>query len=130
MKKLFLLSLVFLLYGCGYDLNSALRNGDVIDSHGNLENLYKLENFIVDMNSNKESSLRVTQFTEEGDPILIDLSYDLYNGLLMEYDPSRDDYSNLEPFSTQCHSIEHVVDGYYITGCNEIDDIRLVYYMN
>ncbi|WP_253271172.1 DUF4362 domain-containing protein [Sporosarcina sp. D27] len=73
MRELFIIfSLLFILSGCGEYSPSMW---DVVNTHGTIENLGLLENFTQDVSHNKESEVRVVNYTHEGDPIIHDLNY-------------------------------------------------------
>jgi hypothetical protein len=73
MRKLYISFLLPLfLSGCG---EYSPSKHDVVNTHGRIENLSLLEEFIEDVSINKDSEVRVVNYTDEGDPIIHDLKY-------------------------------------------------------
>ncbi|HVJ49092.1 DUF4362 domain-containing protein [Desulfitobacterium sp.] len=75
--------MVFFLTGCSskqalklYTPQQAIANGDVVDVHGQVTNLEKLENFMIAVDKGTASKLKITTYTTEGDPIIKVLDYD------------------------------------------------------
>lgn len=85
MKKLQLLLIaagvvVIAVLFCGnraakYTLHMAKENDDVIDVHGKITNMYKLEEFYDDVNSGHAGSIRITRYNTEGEAIIYDIDY-------------------------------------------------------
>lgn len=74
--------MVFVLTGCSgkqalkaYSPQQAIANGDVVDVHGQVTNLEKLENFMIAVDKGTASKLKITTYTTEGDPIIEVLDY-------------------------------------------------------
>lgn len=93
------LTLALPLTGCSntpalksYTPQQATDNGDVVDDHGHVTNLEKLENFIIAVNKGTTSKLKITSYTTEGDPIFKVLDY---NGkiITMSTDNSMDKFA-------------------------------------
>jgi hypothetical protein len=78
-----------------YSLEKAKKNGDVIDIHGEVFNLEKLEKFISNVNDKKKSKIRITRYTIEGDPIFYNIDFD---GKIIHFtiDNTMDKYSEIE----------------------------------
>ncbi|KQX56687.1 MULTISPECIES: DUF4362 domain-containing protein [unclassified Paenibacillus] len=122
---------VFVLSGCHtYTLQDAKKNGDIIVGHLGPTNFEKIDSFITDFENQKASKLRITSYSEEGDPILSDLIYD---GKQINYifDDSRDKHGGIQKGKdkTSCNKIEKrsvtregSIKGfeYILTGCKEI----------
>lgn len=111
-----------------YDSEEAIKNGDVVNSHGEISNLKKFENFIKNVERGAQDEIRITMYTIEGDPIFYNLNY---NGkkILYTFDNSQDAYAGTEKGikSTSCSKIENrKIDkdvGYYLSGCtSEVGD--------
>lgn len=107
---------------------TACNNGDVVDKHGDVENLERLEEFITNMNNNKEDEITITTYTEEGDPIHYILTFN-GNSLNVEYDGTKDKYGSKERFTTTCREItkNKYNNGYeyYLEGCTEKGNIYI-----
>lgn len=104
MKKVNLLTLSVLLlagvWGCSdnqvnsvpkiepYTSKEAISRGDIV-SWEKVYNLDKFEQFITNLSSKKADNIRVTSYTDEGDPIFKDLKFD-GNVINYSYDTSND----------------------------------------
>lgn len=104
MKKVNLLILSVLLlagvWGCSdnkvnsvpksepYTSEKAISRGDIV-SFEKVYNLDKFEQFITNLSSKKADNIRVTSYTDEGDPIFKDLKFD-GNVISYSYDTSND----------------------------------------
>ncbi|MFA9558987.1 DUF4362 domain-containing protein [Evansella sp. AB-rgal1] len=66
-KYTFIFLLLSLLSACG---EYSPSRHDVVNSHGETENLGLLEMFIEDVSLNKDSKVRVVNYTEESYPII------------------------------------------------------------
>lgn len=58
-----------------YTMEMAIENGDVIELHGNVTNVDKLEKFIEDVNKGKKAFVRTLRYIIEGDPIIYIVYY-------------------------------------------------------
>lgn len=74
-----------------YPPDVALENGDVVDIHGSITNIEKLDRFMENFNANGTDQLRIVRYTIEGDAILYDLSTKEGN-LTLRIDTTRDKY--------------------------------------
>lgn len=74
-----------------YKYEMAERNGDFIDLHGEITNYTKLEEVYKTIETGGEASLRIVEYTIEGDPII---SLIEYNGDVINYkvDTTRDKF--------------------------------------
>jgi hypothetical protein len=75
-----------------YTLQEAKKNGDLIEGppDGPL-NVEKITQFIMDADQSKESKLRITSYTKEGDAIISDLHFD-GKSIQYSFDNSRDKF--------------------------------------
>ncbi|MFJ7952601.1 DUF4362 domain-containing protein [Lysinibacillus sp. NPDC096418] len=124
MKKingLFILFFILLIYGCNSvdsstDIYMFPNNippyyisslEDIVETHGELENKTRFDEFINHVYQGKEDHIRVVRYTTEGDPILHDLEYD---GKIVKSitDTRRDQYVQGSIIQTTCTSIEEV----------------------
>ena len=79
MRKLVYLLLLFvtcLLSACSYDSEKAVENGDVINMNGPVYNFSRFEQFLKSVEANDAASVRIANYTLEGDPTLYDLAFD------------------------------------------------------
>ena len=124
-------SLITLISGCNsYTLETAKKNGDLIVGFTEKVDYGKIEKFMNDVEHKRESSIRITSFTEEGDLILQDLHYDKQQ-IQYTYDNSRDEYGGKHKgkYKTECNNIEKKVvvaqddydrEDYILTECEKI----------
>lgn len=71
-----------------YTSKEAISRGDIV-SWEKVYNLDKFEQFITNLSSKKADNIRVTSYTDEGDPIFKDLKFD-GNVINYSYDTSND----------------------------------------
>ncbi|EOQ34894.1 TPA: DUF4362 domain-containing protein [Bacillus cereus] len=57
-----------------YSFETAEKYGDVIQKNDTVYNIEKLDTFIKKCNANKSHSIRITQFNEKDEPLIIDLT--------------------------------------------------------
>lgn len=135
MKKLALLVGILLISGCKNLEDSDRSNPeptnvpdytaapeDVVDMHGEIENLERFEEFKANTDHGIKDKLRIVQYTTEGDPILHELEFD-GEVIRSTIDTSRDAYGSGEIYHNTCTSIE-VVEGtdlieYNLVDCDE-----------
>lgn len=93
MKKslwLGLITIVFvLLSACQSEEDSTHKPyeptaNEVVQSHGGIEHLERLDQFVKNVNSGKKDKIRLIQYTIEGDPIYNDLTFDGYKLTIKE----------------------------------------------
>ncbi|MGD6968732.1 DUF4362 domain-containing protein [Rossellomorea vietnamensis] len=119
MRKLYSTFIVlFLLSGCGQYSPS---KHDVVNTHGNIENLRLLENFIENVSMDRDSKVRVVNYTDEGDPIIHDLNYS--NDLITSVKDTREDeFGDQLVMENVCESIKKIdknnLTFYQLQGCN------------
>lgn len=131
---IFMLILTMLLTGCStvsqYSLQEAKENGDIVVGPGGPLNTEKIIAFISNVDRVRESKLRITSFTDEGDPIISDLHFD-GKKIQYSYDSSRDKFGGKSrgKSKTSCERIdkkevsrEGKAEGtqYILTGCRKI----------
>ena len=78
MKKLTILLLIgiCLLAACSYDSEKAIKNGDVINMHGPIFNFDRFDRFLAKVEEGEASSVRIANFSLEGNPTLYNLAFD------------------------------------------------------
>ena len=77
-NKVYLLLLVLisivLSSACSYDSEKAVLNGDVVNMHGPVYNYPEFETFLESMEMKEAATVRIANYTLEGDPTLYNLS--------------------------------------------------------
>ncbi len=146
LKFLFYFILVFSLASCntqGIENGSPTANGespstgkespelnvkgvgdvDVLNTHGSIDGIERMQRFYEDMKSGVSSDLRIVFYTIEGDPIVKDLKY---NGesLEVKIDNTRDAYGSGEIQTINCGKLIEEVNptntSYIATDCKEV----------
>jgi len=135
MKKIILLiaslSLLGGLLGCSesksYSSNEAINKGDVVYLGQGYSNIEKFDQFITNLGNKKSDSIRITGYTDEGDPIFKDLKFD-GNIISYTYDNSNDKFggSNKGRRTDTCSKVssEENAQGeidYTASGCTKND---------
>lgn len=98
MKKqlVLLMSFCFLtLSGCNgddYPSEEAIKNGDIVTTPERA-NIDRFETFLERVEANKKDTIRITNYTTEGDAILEDITYD-GKQFIYSLDSSRDEYGS------------------------------------
>ena len=133
-QMLILITLSLLLTGCKaastYTSQEAKKNGDIVVGPGGPLNTDKIIPFLTSVDKGQESDLRITSYTDEGDPIISDLHYD-GKKIKYSYDTSRDEYGGTSrgKSNTTCEKIlsrdvvrddKAVGTLYVLTGCKKI----------
>lgn len=105
-----------------YTVDEAIKKGDVV-STDKVYNLDKFERFLLNLSTQKADHIRVTSYTDEGDPIFKDLKYD-GSVIRYSYDTSNDAFggSNTGVRTDACSTVEHKENDqgeivYAISGC-------------
>jgi hypothetical protein len=78
---------------------------EVVETHGGLENIKRLDQFVKNMNSGKKDKVRLIRYTIEGDPIYYDLTYD-DSKFTIKRDTREDQYGQGEVNTYLCKSIQ------------------------
>ncbi|MEH7074235.1 DUF4362 domain-containing protein [Neobacillus drentensis] len=104
-----------------YPSEKAIKNGDIVNVHGEITNVDRFNQFIKNVNQKVEDKVRITSYTTEGDPIFYNLNF---NGKEIEYtyDASQDSYGGSDKQSTTCSVIvsstnENGVE-YHLSKCS------------
>ena len=127
--------LVMIMAGCSeneaYGSEEAIKRGDIVYQN-EVINLERFEQFLSNLSKNKEDKIRVTGYTDEGDPIFQDLQFD---GKFIQYrfDNSNDEFAgNDRGIQTDvCTKIiekenaQGTVD-YLVSGCSKTPDHFLI----
>ncbi|WP_188006643.1 DUF4362 domain-containing protein [Sporosarcina sp. ANT_H38] len=126
-KKVHLLLLVLLSMAlssaCSYDSEEAVLNGDVVNMHGPVYNYPNFESFLESMEKNEEATVRIANYTLEGDPTLYNLVFD-GTTIDLEIDRSKNKNRGNDSAKTNmtCKDIVEEVGQqlfvYTLTGCD------------
>lgn len=128
----YILLIVFILGACSYD-DSTPKEGDVsddsyipasddvVDTHGEITNLEKLNKFVEDVHKGFENEIRIVRYTVDGDPVLQDLKYDTEE-ITYTNDTTYDQHGNQSASTMNCKSIEKREtdewEEYFLTECD------------
>lgn len=118
-----------------YSLKEAIVKGDIVFT-GNVDNFDTFEQFISNLAIKKADNIRITSYTDEGDPIFKDLEFD-GNVISYTYDTSLDAYggSNIGIRTDTCSQVTSKENSqgetiYSMSGCTatnpEIDYFLLL----
>ncbi|KIL51155.1 DUF4362 domain-containing protein [Jeotgalibacillus campisalis] len=125
--KVITIAFVVILSGCSsanendrYGGADVDRKRDVIESHGMIENISLLNDFVEHVQAGEKDSLKIVQFTTEGDPIFYQLDYD--ENLNYAIDTTKDSYGSGEINEYQCDSIKKtetsIETSFTLEGCS------------
>jgi hypothetical protein len=139
MKKSILLMILslFIFIGCQKDPISGSNHkeekpgyDEVIDRHGQVENMERLDTFISEVQSSSKDKVRLIRYTIEGDPIYHDLDFD-GTTLTMTLDTTEDKFGNGEVHSYQCKSMvkeeSNTETKYMLEGCSDSQMAELLF---
>ena len=103
---------------------------DIIDKLGEVTNLQRFEDFVLNVNAKQNDKIRIVSYTTEGGQILKDLIFD-GNNIMYTIDTTRDQYREQLVAATACQSIEKIESSeltvYKINKCEEeLDNYLLV----
>jgi hypothetical protein len=87
----------------GNNLNSA-KNNEIINIHGNVKNLDRLDLFVENVATKKSDDIKITHYTIEGDPIYDEVTFD-GKQLSITNDNSEDKFGSGEIFTYTCKSM-------------------------
>ena len=98
-----------------------VKNVDVLDSHGSIEGIERMQSFYEGVKNDVPSNIRIVHYTIEGDPLVTDFTY---NGesLEVKHDTTRDTYGSGEVVSNRCGNMIKEVNptntSYIAIDCN------------
>lgn len=75
----------------GYGSEEAIERGDIVFQN-RVVNMERFEEFLTNLSNKKEDVIRITAYTEEGDPIFQDLKFDSKD-IQYTYDNSNDKFA-------------------------------------
>jgi hypothetical protein len=87
----------------GNNLNS-VENNEIINMHGNVKNLNRLDLFVENVAAKKSDEIKITHYTIEGDPIYDEVTYD-GNLLTITNDNTEDKFGSGEILTYTCKKI-------------------------
>ncbi|CAM3043018.1 DUF4362 domain-containing protein [Filibacter tadaridae] len=108
---------------CSYDSEKALKNGDVVNMNGPVYNFVMFEIFLNSIETKNADTVRITNYSVEGDPIFYDLNYD-GSSIDLEVDQSKDKYKGDGPAKVQMSCTHMATDDgqqvvtYTLEGCD------------
>lgn len=127
--------LVFILIfisGCQFygtdkpGINREPGNDEVVDIHGGLENVQRLDHFVENVKNNKRDKVRLVRYTDEGDPIFYNLNFNGSN-LTVKYDSTKDQFGGGEVKTYHCKEIQkqesNTETTYLVDDCPEIGEL-------
>lgn len=110
-----------------------ISNKDIIEAHGKLENIERLDSFVKNVNHKVKDKVRLVRYTIEGDPILHTLDYD-GSKLSFTVDTTEDKFGQGEVKTYACKNITkeetNVQTQYFLEGCpnNEMGELLKIDY--
>lgn len=141
-KKSMLLAIfaifILILSGCGkegstiqsYHKPNKPSSNEVIDVHGQVENMERLNAFVVKVQAKQKDKIRLTRYTIEGDPIYHDLDFD-GSTLSFTFDSTEDKFGNGEVTTYDCKGISkqesNTETKYMLEGCPNSQIGELLY---
>lgn len=131
---IFLASILLFLNGCGSDDQTQNKEtfaaNEIIDMHGQTENLERLDTFVNNVQSGVEDEVELVRYTTEGAPILHNLKYS-GSTLTFTLDTTKDAYGNGGVTSYDCNSIRkeesNIETKYVLEGCPNSQINELLY---
>ena len=129
--RFFILSLILLVSGCtsgekpiDNNMNKdsippyTKTSDDIIDTHGNLENKERFDEFFNNVQQGKDDNIRVVKYTTEGDPIIYSYAFE-NEKINVTIDTRRDNYGQGNVIHTICTSIkDNEKINYELEGCS------------
>lgn len=120
MNRLVLIFLALIMSACGGQSTNSNKIGDVIDIHGNVEHLDRMDEFVQKASNYEEASIRVVHYTIEGDPIYHDLFVKEQN-IELKYDTREDKFGSGRVTTYTCDKLERIETDtqldYTLKGC-------------
>lgn len=105
-----------------YPYVKGVEDVDVLNTHGGIEGIERMQRFYEDMKSGVAADLRIVFYTIEGDPIVKDLKYD-GKSLEVKTDSTRDEYGSGEIETISCGQLIEEVNptntSYIAADCKE-----------
>lgn len=98
---LYLLVLIAMIVSsaCSYTSEKAVLNGDIVNMHGPVYNYPAFESFLESMEMEEAATVRIANYTLEGDPTLYNLSFQ-DSTIHLEIDRSKNKNRGKHPVKT------------------------------
>lgn len=107
-------------------INEEPSNNEVVNIHGQLQNIERIDLFVDHVKNNKKDKIRVTGYTIEGDPIYQDLDYD-GSKITVKYDTTKDKFGAGEIKTYVCKGVQkqesETETNYLLDACPEIGSL-------
>jgi hypothetical protein len=102
------------------DSGVAPASNEIIESHGSIENIERLDSFVQNVQNQKEDKIQITRHTIEGDPIYHKLNFK-GEKIEFEIDSSKDQFGSGEILYYECKTIKkedtNPETKYILEGC-------------
>ncbi|WML38262.1 DUF4362 domain-containing protein [Neobacillus sp. OS1-2] len=131
----FIILLCTFITGCqsaksnSFDYPKKPTKNEVVNIHGGLENIDRLDLFVKNAQNGKKDMIRLTQYTIEGDPIFQDLEFD-GTKIAVKIDSTKDKFGGGEVRSYVCKGIRkqesNTETQYTLEECPEISDLLTI----
>ncbi|MFD0695284.1 DUF4362 domain-containing protein [Paenibacillus sp. GCM10027628] len=97
------------------------NNADVVDIHGNVSNLYKMDDFVKSVNAKENASIRISHYTIEGDPIYHNIKFK-GGKFEIQYDTTQDNFGPKNVTTYTCEKLDKTETNtelkYSLNGCS------------
>lgn len=120
---LFVLISLVLSTACSYDSEKAVLNGDVINMHGPVYNYPVFKMFLESLEMNEAATVRIANYTLEGDPTLYNLTTE-GSTIDLEIDRSKNKNRGNDPIKVNMTCTDLIEDEgqqlfqYTLKGCD------------
>ncbi|WNR45388.1 DUF4362 domain-containing protein [Paenibacillus roseipurpureus] len=81
------------------------NNADVVDIHGSVSNLFKMDDFVKKIKEKENVSINISHYTIEGDPIYHNIKYRDGN-FELQYDTTQDKFGAGKVTTYSCENFE------------------------
>ncbi|WP_171633753.1 DUF4362 domain-containing protein [Paenibacillus plantarum] len=138
LKKLMIFAFAMsILSGCSHikaidqPQGTLKNNADVVDIHGSVSNLFKMDDFVKKVNEKENVSISISHYTIEGDPIYHNIKY--RDGKFeLQYDTTQDKFGAGKVTTYSCENFEKTETNtemkYTLKGCSgEVKSIDVIY---
>jgi hypothetical protein len=138
LMNVFILLLGVFIVGCQLNqpgtvdkpgINVKPKNNEVVDIHGQLENIERLDLFVKNVQAEKKDNVRLTRYTIEGDPIFHDLGFD-GSKLTVKIDTTEDKFGQGEVETYLCKGIQkqesNTETKYILEECPDIGELLTI----
>lgn len=115
---------IVLVSACSYGSEKAAKNGDIINMNGPVYNFSSFELFLDSIEADKPDSIRIANYTLEGEPTLYNLTFD-GSSIELEIDRSKNNSRGNDPakFTMTCTDLVtgngQQVLTYTLEGCDQ-----------